>query len=59
MLASKKLNSVGFEMSAENYFRKFFENFLGAPESLPDFSRAKASKVILNVALGPKGRKPS
>jgi hypothetical protein len=48
MLASRTRDSVGFEMSVETLLEKASKNFPGAPEALPDFRRAEATKSFLN-----------
>src|SRR5580704_8617985 len=61
---TKKICSVGFEMSVENFSRnKEFEKFPQRSRSTAGLSLQQvlqtAAKSFLNVALGREGRKPS
>lgn len=59
MLASRNIHSVGFEMSVENVFRKKRRKIPQGSRITAGLWPDEASKVILNVALGQEGRKPS
>lgn len=56
----EKIFRVGFEVSVENFFRKkVFEKFPTSSRITAGPLLFQRSKVILNLALGQGGRKPS